>query len=132
MDFFSTVKRTMATPRHQFLPFFSLALLFAPLVRGQEAAKSPVFAVRTTRGDLVKGTWRQLKSDGSVRLGEADGTLIPGPEVLSVRRVDVPLPPLPMDNHLILANGDRIPFRDLRLVGEKFHFRHANLEDGKE
>jgi len=67
-----------------------------------------------------------------VHVGEGEGARIPGTEVLSVRRVDVPLPPLPTDNHLILANGDRIPFRDLRLIEEKFHFRHANLEDGKE
>lgn len=58
--------------------------------------------------------------------------MISGADVLSVRRVDVGLPRLPMDNHLILANGDRIPFGTLRLVEEKFYFRHANLEEGKE
>jgi hypothetical protein len=132
MDFFTTVKRVLSIPWHHFLPFFSLALLFATPARGEEEAKTPVFAVRTTRGDLVKGNLRQLKSDWSVRLGEGDGTFISGSQVLYVRRVDVPLPPLPMDNHFILANGDRIPFRELRLLEEKFHFRHANLEDGKD
>jgi|SRR5579884_243275 len=132
MDFFTTVKGTMSTPWHHFLSFFSLALLFTTLARAQDEAKKPTFTVRTTRSDLVKGPWRQLKPDWSVRVGEADGALISGSHVLSVRRADVPLPPLPMENHLILANGDRIPFRDLRLIEEKFHFRHANLEDGKE
>ncbi len=132
MDFFTTVKGTLSIPWHPFLPFFSLALLFAVAARAEDEAKKPVFYVRTTRGDLVKGSWRQLKPDWSVRIGEADGTLISGPQVLSVRRADVPLPPLPMENHLILANGDRIPFRNLRLIEEKFHFRHANLEDGKD
>jgi hypothetical protein len=132
MDFFTTVKGAMSIPWHQFLPFFSLALLFSSPARGQEEAKPPVFAVRRTRGDPKVGSLRQLNPDWSARLGDGDGTLISGGQVLSVRRVDMPLPPLPMDNHLILANGDRIPFRDLRLVEEKIRFRHANLEDGKD
>lgn len=132
MDFFTTVKRVMAIPRHHFLPLFSLALLFAVPVGAEDAAKVPIFSVRTIRGGLVEGRWRQLKSDGSVRLGEGEGTLISGTQVLSVRRLDVPLPPLPMENHLVLANGDRIPFGDLRLVEEKIRFRHANLEGGKD
>jgi hypothetical protein len=49
-----------------------------------------------------------------------------------VRQMDAALPPLPMDDHLVLANGDRIPFRSVRLVDEKFHLRHPNLADGKE
>jgi NPCBM/NEW2 domain-containing protein len=132
MDFFTTVKGTMSIPWHHFLPSFSLALLFAAPAHTGDEAKKPIFTVQTTRGDLVKGNWRQLKPDWSVRIGEADGTLISGSQVLSVRRADGPLPPLPMENHLILANGDRIPFRDLRLIEEKFHFRHVNLEDGKD
>jgi hypothetical protein len=122
----------MSIPWHHFLPFFSLTLPFAASAHALEAAKTPIFAVRTVEGNVVKGNWRQLKSDWSVRVGEGDGTRIPGTNVLSVRRVDVPLPPLPMENHLILANGDRIPFAGLRLVEEKFSFRHAYLEDGKE
>jgi hypothetical protein len=83
---------------------------------------------------LVQGSWRQLQTDWSVRLGADGRTLISGDDVLTVRRVDVPLPPLPIEDHLILANGDRVPCTDnsLRLVGEKLHFRHANLEQGQE
>ena len=122
----------MSIPWHHFLPLFSLPLLFATPARAQEPAKTPIFAVRTASDPIGKGAWRQLKSDWSVRLGEGDGTLVRGAEVLSVQRVDVPLPPLPMEDHLILANGDRIPFQGLRLVEEKLHFRHANLEQGKD
>lgn len=132
MDFFTTVKRAMSIPWHHFLPLFSLALPFAASASADGPLKTPIFAVRTTRAEMEKGTWRQLRSDWSVRLGEGDGRLIPGANVLSVRRVDIPLPPLPADSHLILANGDRVPFRGLRLVEEKFHFRHANLEGGNE
>ncbi|HEY7326576.1 MAG TPA: NPCBM/NEW2 domain-containing protein [Gemmataceae bacterium] len=122
----------MSIPWYHFLLFFTLAQPFVTSAQAEEAPKTPVFTVRTTTGQVVKGTWRQLKSDWSVRLGEGDGTMISGADVLSVRRVDVGLPRLPMDNHLILANGDRIPFGTLRLVEEKFYFRHANLEEGKE
>lgn len=60
--------------------------------------------------------------------------MIAGNDLLTVRRLDVPLPPLPADDHFLLANGDRLPFqgKGLRLAEEKFHFHHANLEDGKE
>lgn len=122
----------MSSPWHHSWLYFALALLCIASVRGEESTKTPVFAVRTARGDLVKGTLGQLSSGWSVRLGEADGPQIAGAEVLSVRRLDIPLPPLPMDNHLILANGDRIPFRQLRLVDERFHLCHTVLAEGKD
>ncbi len=80
----------------------------------------------------MKGSWRELKSDWSLRLGDGAGRRISGTSVVSVRREGVPLPPLPTEDHFILANGDRVPFTSLRLVEEKFHFRHANLPEGKE
>jgi hypothetical protein len=132
MDFSSTVKGILSLPWQHFLPLFSLTLPFTGSARADELAKTPVFAVRTTSGPLVKGTWRQLKTDWSVRLGDGDGTTVSGANVLSVRRFDVPLPPLPMEDHLVLANGDRIPFRGLRLDEETLRFRHDNLEQGKE
>ena len=66
-----------------------------------------------------------------MRLGEGDGTVIAGSDVLSVRRPNVPLPPLPVEEHLILANGDRIPYKSLRLAGEKMQLRHASLDGGE-
>ena len=121
----------MLIPRQLLL--LASSLVFASVATlADKPAKAPIFAVRSVRGALVKGTWRELKADGSVRLGEGDGTRIAGVNVLSVRQVDVPLPPLPMDFHLLLANGDRVPFRNLRLVEETVHFRHDNLEEGKE
>jgi hypothetical protein len=114
---------------HDFGLLISLAL---PLVLSTQAEQAPVFAVRTADGDVVRGIWRRLKSDGGVQVGAGEGTWISAANVLSVRRPDVPLPPLPMDQHLLLTNGDRIPFRDLRLVEEKFRFHHDNLDAGKD
>lgn len=134
-DFCATVKGVTSIPRHYFGLLLSLVLLVGRTGMSAppaEPAKAPVFIVRTADGSRLQGRWHQLKSDGSLRLGKGEGKWIAGADVLSVRRLDVPLPPLPMDQHLILANGDRIPFRDLRLDKEKFHFRHDNLEEGKD
>jgi hypothetical protein len=133
MDFTPIVKPFL-TILCQFSLLGALAARAEGGLAADDAAKPAVFAVRTARGSLVRGTWRQMKTDWSVRLGEGDGTRIAGDEVLTVRRVDVPLPSLPMDEHLILANGDRLPYgkRTLRLANEKFHLRHANLEGGRD
>jgi hypothetical protein len=104
----------------------------AAAARADETAPAPVFAVRTAGGTVVQGAWRELKADWSVRVGEGDGSRIADDNVLSVRRVGAPLPPLPIDDHLVLANGDRLPYKTLRLADEKFHLQHANLEGGKE
>jgi hypothetical protein len=132
MDFATTVKRGMSI----LCQYCGLAVLIVLTAAGPaeagEAGKEPVFAVRTGRGTTLEGTWRELKPDWSIRAGEGDGTAVTGDNLLTVRRVDVPLPPLHADDHLLLANGDRLPYTKLRLVGEKFHLYHANLEGGKE
>jgi hypothetical protein len=49
-----------------------------------------------------------------------------------MRREGRKLPPLPTGRHLILVNGDRVPFDDPRLDGETLYFKHADLAGGKE
>jgi hypothetical protein len=139
MIFFATVKGVMSIPWQRFLSLFLLVLPCVAAcsrygVAAERPTQAPLFIVRTANGKQVTGSWRQLQSDGSVRLGKGDGTWedISGANVLSIRRVDALLPPLPIEDHLILANGDRIPFRNLRLVEEKFRFRHPDLENGKD
>ena len=97
-----------------------------------EEPKPAVFTVQTAGGERVRGVWRELKPDWSVRLGEGDGTPVAGDEVLTVRRANAPLPPFPAEDHLLLANGDRLPYKSLRLVGEKYHLRHDYLQAGQE
>jgi hypothetical protein len=94
-----------------------------------EADRPPAFAVRTAAGKDVRGPLRELKADWSVRAGEET---VAGGDVLAIRRIGLPLPPLPSDEHLILANGDRIPVRSPRLADERFHFVHPDLNGGKE
>ncbi|HEY7315210.1 MAG TPA: NPCBM/NEW2 domain-containing protein [Gemmataceae bacterium] len=121
----------MPTRCRSYLLAASLVLTSAGPVAADGEAKEPVFAVRTAAGTTLEGTWRELKRDWSVRVGEGEGTPVSGNNVLAVRRKDAPLPPLPVYDHLLLANGDRLPFKGLRLVGEKFQFRHPSLEAGK-
>jgi hypothetical protein len=106
-------------------------LLAAGVAQADEADKPPVFVVRTAGGKDVRGPLRELKPDWSVRLGEED-TTVGGGEVVALRRVGLPLPPLPADEHVILANGDCIPVRAPRIEGERLHFVNADLNGGKE
>jgi hypothetical protein len=128
----ASVKRFVAIPWHDFvLSLLVVALGVLPRYAAEDG-KNPVFTVKTASGSVVRGRWLALKPDWSVRIGEGDGNSVPGEDVLSVRRVDGLLPPYPADEHLILVNGDRLPYRSLHLDGEKLLVRHVSLQEGKE
>jgi NPCBM/NEW2 domain len=92
--------------------------------RPAEGAKRSLFVVHTADGDDHRGSLRELKADGSLRVGDGgEGTWIAGPDVVSARRLGVALPPMPTGEHLVLANGDRLPITRVRLDGEKLHGR---------
>jgi hypothetical protein len=74
---------------------------------------------------------RELKADWTLHAGEPENRL-PAGEWLSLRRDGRKLPPFPAGQHLILVNGDRIPFESLRLDAETLYFKNADLADGKE
>jgi hypothetical protein len=73
----------------------------------------------------------KLDRDWALRL-TSEEKVVPGGELLSLRRADVDLPPMPDGLHVVLVNGDRIPIETPRLVGERFLFRHADLNGGAE
>jgi len=101
-----------------------LGLAAGGYVRPSEEARRSLFVVRTADGAEPRGTLRELAADWSLRLADGgDGTRIAGRDVVSVRRVGVPLPPMPGGDHLVLANGDRLPLVGLRLDGEKLRGR---------
>ena len=105
------------------------ALLIATAILCAAEEPAPSFVVVTTNGAPLRGQLQELKPDWSFRVGDK---MLGGQEVVNLRRVDVQLPPLPTEKHLILANGDRIPMDAPRLVGEKLHFVHPDLGDGKD
>jgi hypothetical protein len=88
----------------------------------------PTFTAATGAAP-VGGPLRELKADWSLRLG--DKTLAAN-EFVALRRNDAKLPAFPVETHVILANGDRIPVESPRLAGEKLLFRHPDLGDGKD
>jgi hypothetical protein len=121
----------MTIPWHFFLLAWALAFLPAPRLRADEEEKAPLFAVESARAAVLKGMLRELRADWSVRVGDGEGTRIAGAQLVSLRRLDVPLPPMPREDHLLLANGDCIPFQQLRLSEEKLSFHHPRLQAGK-
>jgi hypothetical protein len=108
-----------------------LASLLLPLVWLLSAAPAaePVFLARTAAGKTIRGPLHKLANDWSVEIGQKLRRKIAAGDLVSLRQEGVALPPLPADEHLILANGDRLPAQDLRLDDEKLFFRHKDLDD---
>lgn len=94
-------------------------------------ADAPPFIVRAESGKEYTGPVVRLDA-WELRHGKGDGRRLAAGDWHSLRRADVPLPDLPSDEHLVLANGDRIPVTGLRLDDEKLFFRHEALAGGKE
>src|SRR5204863_3869725 len=103
-----------------------LALLIvageAPAQKKKKAPDGPVFVARTVRAKEVGGELAEVGKDWLVRLSKGGvKRRILGDEILSIRQEKMALPPLPADEHLVLANGDRLPVQDLRLENEKVY-----------
>jgi len=92
----------------------------------------PVFRAETAEGKPRQGTLRALAKDWSLRIGQPEDPPVGGKDLLGLRRVGIPLPALPDEAHLVLVNGDRIPMENPRLAGERLHFHHPDLGEGKE
>ena len=106
---------------------FSLAIL--TLASGEPAV--PRFELHTTGDERPSGTVDQMAADGSVTFkGEAE---VPGREIISLRRLNTPLPAWPQNAHLLLNNGDRIAGSPVQLSGAFLHFRPDSfLPDGEQ
>jgi hypothetical protein len=118
-------------------PGFLLLVSLSPclLVWSATAAveeKGPTFLVHTTSGADERGRIRSLETDWSLRLGGDKERRLAGGEIVSLRQVGLPLPPLPANRHVLLANGDRFPVEAVRLDDERLIFRHPALAGGKE
>src|SRR5271165_4877957 len=105
----------------------ALLLLAASTLPALCAEGEPVFSARTADGKEFRGPLHKLDKDWSIVLGKGRGRTLAGSDLLTLRQLGAALPPLPSDEHLILANGDRLPFQDLRLDDEKLSFRHKDL-----
>jgi hypothetical protein len=109
-----------------------LLAILALLAAAGARADDPVFVARTVAGKEVRGPIARLDSDWSLEVGTKVRRKIAAGELVGLRQVGVSLPSLPTDEHLVLAGGDRLPFRSLRLDDEKLYFRHPDIEGGGE
>lgn len=109
----------------------ALALAAALAAAAPAAEGGPEFEARAADGKAVRGPLRRLGPGWSVRLA-AEGGTVEGERLLTLRRTDLPRPAFPTGPHFILANGDRVPAKGVRLAGEKLFFRHPDLAGGQE
>src|SRR5262249_2664963 len=116
--------------------FYRAVVAFAALlsVFGHAGAEEPApkFVVHTAHGDIIRQPLSEIKNDWSLVVGKNARRLIPGKDLLSLRRSDVPLPPFPPGPQLFLHGGDRLPVRATKVDGERVLFQHPDLNGGKE
>jgi hypothetical protein len=105
------------------------ALAALASARPEEGPAAAAFVAHTAAGKDFQGSLKELKKDWSVRLADH---AVAGGELVGLRRGGVRLPPLPEGEHIILANGDCVPFVSVKLVEERLHLRNGDLEDGKD
>jgi hypothetical protein len=84
------------------------------------AEPAATFTIDTASGKPVAGPLRELGPGWAVRLADAR---IEDADVVALRRDGVPLPAGPAGEHVVFANGDRLPGRIEALAGERLGFR---------
>jgi hypothetical protein len=84
------------------------------------SAEPPNFTLDTASGKPLAGPLRELGAGWSVRLGDARAE---GADVVALRQDGVALPPRPVGEHVVFANGDRLPGAVEALDGERLRFR---------
>jgi hypothetical protein len=107
--------------------FAALRELFLPC-----AVAAPTFVVRKSNGTEIRAPLATMDADFRLEVGTKVLRKLGADEWLSIRQAGLDLPPLPSDEQIVLASGDRIPARNLRLDDEKLRFRHPDLDGGKE
>src|SRR5712692_5984434 len=97
-------------------------LVTGRLAMAQEARAS-LFELHTADGRTVTGPLEQVQDDWSVSLGGTSPSTAKGSEVISLRRSMAALPGFPREEHVILANGDRIPGTLIKITGERLRMQ---------
>jgi hypothetical protein len=98
----------------------TLCLLLAAVAAFPAEPEPPTFTLDTASGKPLKGPLRELGGGWSVGLGDARAD---GAEVVALRRDGAALPPGPVAEHVVFANGDRLPGSVEALDGQQLRFR---------
>ena len=85
---------------------------------------APKFVAHNS-GEPVTGAVQRIDADGSVTLDGEKPAKIPGPDLVSLRRVGVPLPAAPEGRHVTFANGDSLSGEVLAIEDDKVRFKAA-------
>jgi len=94
-----------------------------------EEPTRPTFTLRLADGTVVAGPIEQIDDNWSIRLVGDKPVRATGLQAIELRREKASPPPGPRNEHVILANGDRLPGTVRELTGDRLLIR-ANL--GKE
>lgn len=105
-------------------------LILATLLAAPDADASPFVALGPA-DEPVAGRLVRLAADGAAALTTGTKTAAVR-EVYSLRRRDVPLPPLPRGPLLVTPTGDRVPGRLLGGDAQALHFHPAFAPDETE
>jgi hypothetical protein len=125
------VTRPILLPKAHGRPLVGLLvamLLFAAGRSPGAESRTPVFDARTADGKTPAGPLLKLGDQWDVRLGGTNPALIDAGELLDLRRTGKDLPDRPSGPNLLFTNGDCLPFREVKLDGEKVHCRLDNKE----
>ena len=76
----------------------------------------PTVIVDTVSGKSLKGRLDELRADWSVRVGRER---VDVGEMIALRRQGVSRPPVPSGEHIVFANGDRLPGRIGEMGGNR-------------
>src|SRR5205085_2311259 len=86
------------------------------------ASAQPAFTLQSADGTTATGPLAELGKGWSVTLGGEKAATVAAGDLVSLRRPDLPLPPLPSGEQLVFVNGDRIPGRVVKLADERVTF----------
>jgi hypothetical protein len=92
--------------------------LFACCVAHAQESKAPLFTLHAADGTFLDGPLADITQDWSISLAGDKGKTVPGAKVISLRRQNSVLSPGPAEEHLVLANGDRIAGKLLHMTSE--------------
>jgi hypothetical protein len=104
------------------------ALALALMAAALGAAPAPQFYLHSKGQEVPAGAIERVRADWSVTLTGHEP--VSGTDVISLRRVGVPLPRWPREPQLLLVGGDRIVGQIVDCDGRGLRFRPKSTGDG--